>query len=98
MDKQLCRWLLLSLDRLQTDVLSMTQQLIANANMLGVRREGVTEAAGAFQRAGLIRYNRGNITVTDRPGLEARCCECYGVVKAEYDTLLPYAYRSTSST
>jgi CRP-like cAMP-binding protein len=87
-DKQLCRWLLLSLDRLQSNNLSMTQELIAN--MLGVRREGVTESAGRLQKAGLIRYQRGRITVLDRPGLEARTCECYQVVKTEYDRLLPY--------
>ena len=87
-DQQLCRWLLLSLDRLATNELSMTQELIAN--MLGVRREGVTEAAGKLQDAGLIRYQRGRITVLDRPGLEARSCECYRVVKTEFDRLLPY--------
>jgi CRP-like cAMP-binding protein len=87
-DQQLCRWLLLSLDRLSTNELSMTQELIAN--MLGVRREGVTEAAGKLQEAGLIRYSRGKINVLDRPGLEARCCECYQVVKKEFDRLLPY--------
>ena len=87
-DQQLCRWLLLSLDRLQTNDLSMTQELIAN--MLGVRREGVTEAAGSLQDAGLIRYQRGKITVLDRPRLEARSCECYQVVKTEFDRLLPY--------
>ena len=87
-DQQLCRWLLLSLDRLQTNELSMTQELIAN--MLGVRREGVTEAAGKLQGAGLISYQRGRITVLDRPGLEARSCECYQVVKTEFDRLLPY--------
>ena len=87
-DQQLCRWLLLSLDRLATNELSMTQELIAN--MLGVRREGVTEAAGNLQDAGLIRYRRGEITVLDRPGLEARSCECYQVVKKEFDRLLPY--------
>jgi len=87
-DQQLCRWLLLSLDRLQSNDLLMTQELIAN--MLGVRREGVTEAAGRLQRAGLIRYQRGAITVIDRPGLESRCCECYQVVKTEFDRLLPY--------
>jgi CRP-like cAMP-binding protein len=86
-DQQLCRWLLLSLDRLSSNNLSMTQELIAN--MLGVRREGVTEAAGKLQDAGLIRYSRGHITVTDRPGLEARSCECYQVVKTEFDRLLP---------
>jgi CRP-like cAMP-binding protein len=78
-DQQLCRWLLLSLDRLSTDELTMTQELIAN--MLGVRREGVTEAAGKLQRAGLIEYSRGRITVLDRPGLEQKTCECYAVVK-----------------
>jgi CRP-like cAMP-binding protein len=87
-DQQLCRWLLLSLDRLASNELSMTQELIAN--MLGVRREGVTEAAGKLQRAGLITYQRGRITVLDRPGVEARCCECYQVVKEEFDRLLPY--------
>jgi len=87
-DQQLCRWLLLSLDRLQTNDLSMTQELIAN--MLGVRREGVTEAAGKLQDAGLIRYRRGRISVLDRAGLEARACECYQVVKTEFDRLLPY--------
>src|SRR5437762_2244226 len=86
-DQQLCRWLLLSLDRLQSNELSMTQELIAN--MLGVRREGVTEAAGKLQDAGLIRYRRGTITVLDRPGVEARSCECYQVVKTEFDRLLP---------
>lgn len=88
LDKQLCRWLLLSLDRLNSNELFMTHELIAN--MLGVRREGVTEAAGKLQRAGLICYNRGHITVTDRPGLEARVCECYAVVKKEYDRLLKH--------
>lgn len=86
-DQQLCRWLLLSLDRLPSNKLSMTQELIAN--MLGVRREGVTEAAGKLQQAGLIRYSRGIITVLDRPGLEARVCECYEVVKKEFLRLLP---------
>jgi CRP-like cAMP-binding protein len=86
-DQQLCRWLLLSLDRLPTNKLIMTQELIAN--MLGVRREGVTESAGNLQRAGLIHYSRGKITVLDRPGLEARVCECYQVVKKEFDRLLP---------
>jgi CRP-like cAMP-binding protein len=90
-DQQLCRWLLLSLDRLATSELSMTQELIAN--MLGVRREGVTEAAGKLQDDGLIRYRRGRITVLDRRGLEARSCECYQVVKAEFDRLLPYVAR-----
>lgn len=87
LDQQLCRWLLLSLDRLPTNELVMTQELIAN--MLGVRREGVTEAAGNLQEAGLIQYSRGRITVLDRPGLEARTCECYAVVKRECDRLLP---------
>ena len=90
-DQQLCRWLLLSLDRLASNELAMTQELIAN--MLGVRREGVTEAAGKLQDAGLIRYRRGRITVLDRPGLEARACECYQVVKTEFDRLLPYVTR-----
>ena len=85
-EQQLCRWLLLSLDRLPTASVSMTQELIAN--MLGVRREGVTEAAGNLQRAGLIRYSRGRIDVLDRPGLERTVCECYGVVKLEFDRLL----------
>jgi CRP-like cAMP-binding protein len=87
LDQQLCRWLLLSLDRLRTNELAMTQELIAN--MLGVRREGVTEAALKLQQAGLISYARGRITVLDRAGLEARTCECYAVVKREYDRLLP---------
>ena len=87
LDQQLCRWLLLSLDRLNGNELVMTQELIAN--MLGVRREGVTEAALGLQSAGLIRYARGHISVLDRPGLTARSCECYGVVKREYDRLLP---------
>ena len=87
LDQQLCRWLLLSLDRLQGSELVMTQELIAN--MLGVRREGVTEGALSLQKAGLIRYSRGHITVLDRPGLERRTCECYAVVKKEYDRLLP---------
>jgi CRP-like cAMP-binding protein len=87
LDQQLCRWLLLSLDRLEGSDLVMTQSLIAN--MLGVRREGVTEAALALQGAGLIRYSRGRISVLDRRGLERRTCECYAVVKREYDRLLP---------
>ena len=86
-EQQLCRWLLLSLDRLASNELTMTQELIAN--MLGVRREGVTEAAGKLQRSGLIYYSRGHIKVLDRPGLEARVCECYQVVKDEFDRLLP---------
>ncbi len=85
-DQQLCRWLLLSLDRLASDELTMTQELIAN--MLGVRREGVTEAAGKLQKLGVIRYARGKITVLDRPKLEELCCECYAVVKKETDRLL----------
>jgi len=88
LDQQLCRWLLLSLDRLSGSELVMTQELIAN--MLGVRREGVTEAALKLQRLGLIRYARGHITVLDRAGLESRVCECYSVVKNEYDRLLPH--------
>ena len=87
LDQQLCRWLLLSLDRLEGNELVMTQELIAN--MLGVRREGVTDGALKLQKLGLIRYARGHITVLDRPGLEARTCECYAVVKKEYDRLLP---------
>jgi CRP-like cAMP-binding protein len=88
LDQQLCRWLLLSLDRLTSNELVMTQELIAN--MLGVRREGVTEAARKLQDAGLIQYSRGRIEVLDRPGIEARACECYAVVKRESDRLLPY--------
>jgi len=87
LDQQLCRWLLLSLDRLHSNELVTTQELIAN--MLGVRREGVTEAAGHLQQDGLISYRRGRITVLDRHGLEQRTCECYAVVKKEYDRLLP---------
>ncbi|MBI2801068.1 MAG: Crp/Fnr family transcriptional regulator [Gammaproteobacteria bacterium] len=87
-DQQLCRWLLLSLDRLPSNRLTMTQELIAN--MLGVRREGVTDAAGKLQRLGVIEYNRGHITVLDRAKLETLCCECYAVVKKETDRLLPY--------
>jgi CRP-like cAMP-binding protein len=87
LDQQLCRWLLLSLDRLNGNELVMTQELIAN--MLGVRREGVTEAAGNLNDAGLISYHRGHIKVLDRAGLERRTCECYAVVKKEYDRLLP---------
>ena len=89
LDQQLCRWLLLSLDRLNSSELVMTQELIAN--MLGVRREGVTEAALKLQKKDLIRYSRGHISVLDRPGLEALSCECYAVVKKEYDRLLPDA-------
>jgi CRP-like cAMP-binding protein len=87
-DQQLCRWLLLSLDRLPDNRLVMTQELIAN--MLGVRREGVTEAAGKLQAQGIIEYQRGHITVLDRPALEGLCCECYAVVKKETDRLLPH--------
>jgi CRP-like cAMP-binding protein len=87
-EQQLCRWLLLSLDRLPSNELTMTQELIAN--MLGVRREGVTEAAGHLQAAGLIHYSRGKISVLDRPKLEIRVCECYAVVKREYNRLLPH--------
>lgn len=87
-DQQLCRWLLLSLDRLSGNRLTMTQELIAN--MLGVRREGVTEAAGKLQNLGVIEYTRGQITVLDRPKLEKLSCECYAVVKKETDRLLPY--------
>jgi CRP-like cAMP-binding protein len=87
-DQQLCRWLLLSLDRLPSNQLVMTQELIAN--MLGVRREGVTDAAGKLQKLGVIQYHRGHITVLDRPKLEELCCECYAVVKRESDRLLPW--------
>lgn len=86
-EQQLCRWLLLSLDRLTCNEIKMTQELISN--MLGVRREGITEAAGHLQEAGLIRYSRGNITVLDRPNLEKEACECYAVVKREYERILP---------
>jgi len=94
-DQQLCRWLLVSLDRLSSNQLIMTQELIAN--MLGVRREGVTDAAGKLQRAGLIDYHRGHITVLNRSGLEAQVCECYQVVKMEYDRLLPIPTRRVSN-
>jgi CRP-like cAMP-binding protein len=87
-DQQLCRWLLLSLDRLDGNELAMTQELIAN--MLGVRREGVTEAAGKLQKAGVIKYRRGHITVLDRPKLEGLSCECYAVVRRECDRLSDY--------
>jgi CRP-like cAMP-binding protein len=90
-EQQLCRWLLLSMDRLPTNELVMTQELISN--MLGVRREGVTEAAGTLQQAGLIRYQRGRITMLDRPGLERRVCECYAVVKRETERLITYNRR-----
>ncbi|UJX41190.1 Crp/Fnr family transcriptional regulator [Desulfovibrio sp. JY] len=89
-DQQLCRWLLLSLDRLPSNKLTMTQELIAN--MLGVRREGVTDAAGKLQKLGVIEYSRGHITVLDRPKLEQLSCECYAVVKKETDRLLPYLH------
>ncbi|CAM3975705.1 Crp/Fnr family transcriptional regulator [Ectopseudomonas alcaliphila] len=92
-DQQLCRWLLLSMDRLPNNKLTMTQELIAN--MLGVRREGVTEAAGKLQRLGVIEYSRGHITVLDRHKLEQLSCECYAVVKRETDRLLPYLPRDT---
>ncbi len=97
-DQQLCRWLLLSLDRLPSNKLTMTQELIAN--MLGVRREGVTSAAGKLQKLGVIAYQRGQITVLDRPRLEKLCCECYAVVKKESDRLLlpPAAVASSSAT
>jgi len=95
-DQQLCRWLLLSLDRLPGKELMMTQGLIAN--MLGVRREGVTEAAGKLQADGLIQYSRGHITVLDRPKLEKRVCECYAVVKREFDRLLPYEIQRAPET
>ena len=85
LDQQLCKWLLLNLDRLPSEEIIATQELIAN--MLGVRREGITEAAGSLQKAGLIRYRRGRITVLNRLGLEQRTCECYAVVKKEYDRL-----------
>lgn len=89
-EQQLCRWLLLTLDRLQSRELTMTQELVAS--MLGVRREGVTEAAGRLQHAGLIRYRRGHITVLDRARLETHSCECYGVVKKEMSRLLTHAH------
>ena len=95
-EQQLCRWLLLSLDRLSSNELTMTQELIAN--MLGVRREGVTEAAGNLQRAGLIRYARGHIEVLDRPRLEREVCECYAVVKKEFDRLLTHHFVDPANT
>jgi hypothetical protein len=91
-DQQLCRWLLLSLDRLDSNSLTMTQELIAN--MLGVRREGVTEAAGKLQKLGVIEYARGKITVLDRPKLERLSCECYNVVRNETHRLQPYLHKS----
>ena len=90
-DQQLCRWLLMSIDRLSSNRLNMTQELIAN--MLGVRREGVTDAAGKLQRLGVIHYQRGHIEVLDRPKLESLCCECYAVVKKETDRLMQYFVR-----
>jgi CRP-like cAMP-binding protein len=95
-DQQLCRWLLLSLDRLSSSQLNMTQELIAN--MLGVRREGVTEAAGKLQKLGVIAYSRGQIEVLDREALERLCCECYGVVKKETDRLLPLRHSDQTGT
>lgn len=95
-DQRLCRWLLLSLDRFPSNELTMTQELIAN--MLGERREGVTEAAGHLRAAGLIHYRRGHITVLDRSKLEQRVCECYAVVKKEYDRLLPYEISTPPTT
>ena len=95
-DQQLCRWLLLSMDRLPANELRMTQELIAN--MLGVRREGVTTAAGALQTAGVIHYSRGHITILDRAKLEQRVCECYSVVKKEFDRLLPYRLPGVPTT
>jgi CRP-like cAMP-binding protein len=95
-DQQLCRWLLLSLDRLPSNKLTMTQELIAN--MLGVRREGVTEAVGKLQRLGAIRTNRGQITVLDRPEVERQCCECYAVVKRETDRLLSWPKSAVASS
>lgn len=92
LEQRLCRWLLLSLDRLNSEELTMTQELIAT--ILGVRREGVTEAAGKLQKAGLIEYSRGHITVLDRPGLKVRACECYQVVKTEFERLLPLPTRA----
>jgi CRP-like cAMP-binding protein len=92
LDQQLCRWLLLSIDRLEGSELIMTQELIAN--MRGVRREGVTEAAGRLQQAGMITYSRGHITVLKRAALEKRVCECYAVVKTEFERLLPYKKES----
>lgn len=87
-EQRLCRWLLMSLDRLPSNELTMTQELIAN--VLGVRREGVTESAGKLQKLGLINYNRGHIVVLDRAALENQACECYAVVKKEFDRLLPW--------
>jgi len=96
LEQQLCRWILSSLDRLQSNELTVTQELMAE--MLGVRRESVTEIAGKLQEAGLIRYSRGHIAVLDRPRLEARACECYAVVKREYDRLLPEYRQAEAAT
>lgn len=97
LEQQLCRWLLLTLDRMPTNELIMTQELVAS--ILGVRREGITEAAGNLQRAGFISYRRGHIAVLDRSGLETRACECYAVVKKELDRLLPdVQYRQTNTS
>ncbi|MDI1308071.1 MAG: Crp/Fnr family transcriptional regulator [Methylotenera sp.] len=93
-EQQLCRWLLLTLDRMPTSDLIITQEWVAG--MLGVRREGITEAAGNLQRAGIINYRRGHISVVDRVGLEKRVCECYAVVKKEMNRLLPDSYRQRS--
>ena len=93
-DQQLCRWLLLSLDRLPSNQIFMTQELISN--MLGVRREGVTEAAGKLQRLGIIQYQRGHITVLDRPKLETLCCKCYAVVERETDRLIPTRHKGAA--
>lgn len=95
-EQQLCRWLLISLDRSSSNQLTMTQELIAN--MLGVRREGVTAAAGKLQKLGIIEYQRGKITVLDRAKLEALCCECYADVKKETDRLIPYIQRRASTS
>jgi CRP-like cAMP-binding protein len=92
LNKQLCRWLLIEIDRTTSNQLQVTQQLIAD--MLGVRREGVTEAAGKLHDAGLIHHSRGCIKVLDREGLEARACECYGIVKREFDRLLPRLHQA----
>ncbi len=90
-DQQLCRWLLLSHDRLPDDHIYLTQELIAN--MLGVRREGITDAAGRLQRLAVIEYSRGHIQILDRPQLESLCCECYSVVRAETERLLPWVFQ-----
>jgi CRP-like cAMP-binding protein len=96
LEQQLCRWLLLTLDRMSGNELIMTQELIAS--MLGVRREGVTEAAGRLQRAGLINYRRGHITVLHREGLEGRACECYEAVRREFDRILPPAMGASGAS